>query len=111
MITFTPPETKHYEEIVQLAAEQAIDELGQWPTNLLYRMDCLVCFADKRRHDVDNVVKSVGDALNEVAFDDDQQVKVIHAISHLDRENPRVEVRISVVTQEQIDALVSAWRS
>ena len=48
-----------------------------------------------RRADCSNLVKSVEDALNGVAYADDSQVVVLHAEKRLDRACPRAEVTIT----------------
>jgi Holliday junction resolvase RusA-like endonuclease len=57
----------------------------------------LAVFADVRRRDLDNVCKSVTDALNGVAYLDDAEVDEVHLVRGLDRARPRVEVRVSTL--------------
>lgn len=90
--TYTPKSTRVYEDSVcasyQQAAPKGLEKDGIWSATLR------IYFADLRRRDLDNVIKSVLDALNDVAYADDAQVHEIHAYRELDRENPRVEVEL-----------------
>jgi crossover junction endodeoxyribonuclease RusA len=54
---------------------------------------------DKRRVDLDNLVKLVADALNGLVFDDDSQIRHWVANMHVDKENPR-----TVLTIEEVEA-------
>ncbi len=55
-----------------------------------------VFFGDRRRRDVDNVAKSILDALNKVVYWDDHQVStLVVQRMEVDRDNPRVEVTLS----------------
>lgn len=47
-----------------------------------------------KKPDVDNILKSVCDALNQVAFYDDTQIVEIEATKYYD-ETPRIEIKIS----------------
>jgi len=52
---------------------------------------------DRVNVDLDNLIKSVLDGMNGIAYDDDKQVVEIHAWLKYDKENPRVEVKIKPV--------------
>ena len=93
IMTITPRETKLYEE-VGWAAKAAGLRLGllQPPHQLRVR----VLFQDARRRDVDNVLKTIADALNGIAWDDDAQVCEMSAVNGgIDPNIPRVEVTVS----------------
>lgn len=51
--------------------------------------------ATRQRCDVDNLSKSVQDALNRYAYADDSQIVVLVAEKHVDPENPRTEIVVS----------------
>jgi len=53
----------------------------------------------RRRCDLDNLSKSVWDALNGVAYDDDAQIIESCQYRALDRERPRVEVTITEIVK------------
>lgn len=48
----------------------------------------------RRRGDLDNILKAVLDAMNGVAYLDDDQVVEIHAVRYDDKRAPRVEVHV-----------------
>jgi len=49
---------------------------------------------DKRKHDLDNYIKGILDACNNIIWVDDTQVWYIRARRYFDKENPRVNVEI-----------------
>lgn len=56
---------------------------------------------DKRIRDLDNIEKSILDGMNGVLFRDDRQVRATSKRGHLDRINPRVEVRVELIEPAQ----------
>lgn len=117
--TYTPDKTVNYENLVKLAwMQRAEDELKE-PIRKLegaIRAEIVACFpipksASKKKHaqmadgkirpiavkkDIDNVCKSVLDALNGIAYDDDRQVVEILAYKYYS-ENPKVYVTLSEI--------------
>ncbi len=59
-------------------------------------MACMTFYAaDKRRRDIDNLIKLIFDACNKVIFDDDSQiVRVIAAKERCEKNEERTEVEI-----------------
>jgi Holliday junction resolvase RusA-like endonuclease len=53
--------------------------------------------SSKRRCDLDNLVKSVTDALNGLAYVDDQQIVELVARKGMDRAHPRAVVAITAL--------------
>ena len=51
-------------------------------------------YRPRKRGDLDNLLKAVLDALNGVAYVDDDQVQQLHAIRYDDKRAPRVEVGV-----------------
>ena len=51
-------------------------------------------YRPRRRGDLDNILKATIDALNGVAYLDDQQVEQITAVRYDDKRAPRVEVSV-----------------
>jgi len=51
-------------------------------------------YRPRRRGDLDNILKATLDALNGIAYHDDQQVEQIHAQRYEDKRAPRVEVGV-----------------
>ena len=52
--------------------------------------------SDRRTADIDNMLKSVADSLNGIAFEDDRQIDQIHATVHrgVGKDNARTEVEL-----------------
>lgn len=50
-------------------------------------------WGDRRKHDWDNA-KALFDALNDILWEDDGQIKDAHVMVEYDKENPRVEMRV-----------------
>lgn len=90
--TFTPQATKDWETLVGWSYRQASGPL--FPG--LVRVVMHFHYRRKRseRVDIDNLIKSVLDGLNKVAWDDDAQVRFIMADLAYVKENPRVEMSI-----------------
>ena len=88
---YTPKETVAYEHKVGVFARKA--HLRSRPDKV--QLGLVIWWADARRHDGDNVLKAIQDALNHIAWNDDNQVvKTNVDADHIDRKNPRVEVAI-----------------
>lgn len=64
-------------------------------------MEVEIYWPDKRRRDLDNTVKSICDALNGIAYEDDSQIVQLLTTKHLDRDNPRAVITISQLKEEQ----------
>lgn len=58
-------------------------------------------FPDRIRRDLDNVIKSILDGLNGIAWDDDSQVDEIYIRRGYDKSNPRADVEIDIITEEK----------
>lgn len=82
---YTPKKTRDYEEHVRLSAP---------PMQKMTNVSCtlVIFFQDRRRRDIDNVAKSLLDALNGVAWEDDSEVVELHLYRRYDKLSPRVEV-------------------
>jgi Holliday junction resolvase RusA-like endonuclease len=92
---FTPAKQRQYQQLVRYHALAARPR-GPWlpSKHARYRVDVEAFLPDERRRDLDNVAKTVLDALNGVLYLDDSQVTVLMVATHVDRERPRVEVRV-----------------
>ena len=100
---FPPPKTDAYKQRVRWAAVMALHRAGHrrdaWkPLETPVRITLEVFFPDRRRRDLDNVQKAIGDALQGVLFVDDSQVVEWRTRKSVDRENPRCEVTVEVVS-------------
>jgi crossover junction endodeoxyribonuclease RusA len=99
---YTPAETVRYENAVR--AIGSLRKPPSWDMQGSYHLTVVAYFADNRARDADNVLKAVSDALNKVAFDDDNQVVKVSAEKHVDRENPRTEVTVQWVGERRVKA-------
>lgn len=93
--TYTPKKTREYEEMVGTIA--AFRRPARWPLDSEYCVELGVYLPDARKRDIDNIAKCVLDALNGIAWRDDRQVANLHVTREIDRDNPRVEIRIEVL--------------
>ena len=55
-------------------------------------------YRPRRRGDLDNILKATLDALNGIAYRDDQQVEQITAVRYDDKRAPRIEVSVVTLT-------------
>ena len=53
---------------------------------------------ERRRGDLDNILKATLDALNGIAYRDDDQVQQITAVRYDDKRAPRIEVSVVALT-------------
>lgn len=53
-----------------------------------------VYFKTKRKRDLDNTMKLVQDALNDVLWEDDSQIADLHLIRRYDPEDPRIVLSV-----------------
>ncbi len=86
--TYTPIATQEHEELVRYCARHLR------PTDHEVRMVLHFFRGDRRRCDWDNLAKTVTDAINGVAYEDDSQIVQAHVFKDVDLENPRTEVEI-----------------
>lgn len=110
--TFTPHKTAEYEQHVRQAYLAAGGEhFGKQPIVMTFTFYFGVPKSDTKKlrqeklegkilpmkpPDLDNTIKSIADALNGIAYDDDSQIVVIHASKAYD-ENPRAIVEIDAL--------------
>ena len=83
------PEAKRYKAAVAAQCAVAGMTPHTGPVSLLIRV-----YRPRRRGDLDNTLKALGDSLIGYAYADDEQVTEIHAVRRDDKNNPRVEVEI-----------------
>lgn len=78
---YTPPRTAECELRIGWAARQA--RLPKIPKGVKVALAITFQFADNRDRDGDNLLKTVMDALNGIAYDDDKQIKsfTVHVIN------------------------------
>ena len=88
-----PARSTGYKQKVALyfnASKRSID----WPLDGRFTMSIKVYWPDARRRDLSNLAKGVEDSLIGLAYNDDSQIDEIHLFGTIDRERPRIEVRI-----------------
>lgn len=110
---YTPAKTRNYEQTVRLEYERQIghtfpeDAALAMVINIFKRIPKSMTKKNRERiaakelrpgkkPDVSNVIKSIEDGLNGVAYHDDNQIVDQRGIEWYD-ENPRVEIEISVI--------------
>lgn len=90
---FTAPRTRAHRALIQGHARKAhVPKLSGLVklTAAFYRESAHAC-------DIDNLTKSVQDALNGLAYGDDRQIVILSAVKAIDRKNPRTEVELEEV--------------
>ncbi len=87
---YTPPATRAWEEWVGWHVRHVLDKplVGRLAVTLrFYR-------SNRRRVDLDNLIKAALDAVTGIAWRDDSQVITLDAQLLTDRDNPRLEIEI-----------------
>lgn len=87
---YTPARTSEYENRVALFVRRHIKA----PLAGKIRLTCTFFLPDARRRDLDNLIKSVLDGLNGVAWEDDSQVVEVMARKEIARNHPRTDISI-----------------
>jgi Holliday junction resolvase RusA-like endonuclease len=102
---FVPQETRSYEAHVGWCGRVALTTNGWnrcWPMQASYAISAAIYVPDRRRRDVTNIVKALEDGLIGVLWDDDSQVEWLRDVRRfIDRDQPRVECMISVISDVQ----------
>jgi Holliday junction resolvase RusA-like endonuclease len=96
----TPKRTRAYEKKVSMLAfiHLSASKNRGWPKDARYRVTLEVTFPDRRRRDLDNIAKAILDALNTVAWNDDDQVnELIVNRCEPDKKCPGVVVSVEVL--------------
>jgi len=91
---YTPKETHDYEALVRTAARRAGVKaiVGSVSLSVSFYMPT------KHHVDVDNLLKSVMDGLNGVAYEDDTQVVHVQAWKSYDKDQPRCSIFIQATS-------------
>lgn len=114
--TFTPDKTAEYENLVKISYQQEFGNKklsGQIgikiaayfpiPKSTSKKQRGLMMTKEvmhTKRPDIDNLFKAIADGLNGVAFDDDSQICIMHAVKFYG-EKPRVEVGLWEIGNEK----------
>lgn len=96
-VRYTQKETKLYQQAIKVQALVAGFGRPEWPKDARYSVAVHAYFANRRDRDLDNVAKSVCDALNGVAYDDDSQIDKLVVERKHDKEHPRTVIRLEVI--------------
>ena len=89
---YTPQRTRTWQAEVAWAAKMAMD--GRPPLQGTLAVEVWFYRATRHRADADNLEKSTYDAMNGIVYEDDDQLVDGHWHKRLDRDNPRLEVRV-----------------
>lgn len=89
--TYTPAESRKAEARTAAWLRRMFDE----PMSGNVAMACLFFRPNRQRIDVDNMLKHVCDAANEIIWHDDSQVSAITGIVELDTERPRTLLAVA----------------
>jgi crossover junction endodeoxyribonuclease RusA len=103
--TYTPRATKEGEEKIAWAFRASVTRARtshgfpmMKPSRLRLEVDAYL--ANARTKDWDNIGKAVSDALNQIAYVDDSQIKQAEVRLELDPQRPRTEVRLYLLEEE-----------
>ncbi len=92
---YTPPKTAAYEKLIHRHAFAALLNAGfTHPTVFDCEMWLRIYYPDNKIRDDDNVLKTVKDAMNTLAYGDDRQVRRCLVVSEIDAIRPRIEVMV-----------------
>ena len=97
--TYIPERVRNYMAMVGVRAREAYP-VGKEPIEQPVFVRLAFYCKDKRRRDIDNLVKSTVDGMMGIVFKDDTQVVYIQAWKMIDKESPRAEVDILILNRE-----------
>ena len=101
--SYTTPQTRAAEDVIRDAWNTL--DLPDYPKGAKFRMDVVFYLGTKRHVDVDNLTKLVKDALNKVAYDDDNLVYVERSQKfHTTRDRARTEIVLSLIDPDREEA-------
>ena len=92
--TFTPGKTVEYESAVRAYAARAIGR-STWIRLGTFEVEIVFYVPDNIHRDLDNLAKSVLDALNTIAWMDDSQVTDLILHKRVDKAKPRARIAIA----------------
>ena len=95
-VVYTPERTRAYEALVRSICSLRLPP--GWATAGRFYVD-LMFYVRTLRGDVDNMVKSVLDGMNRIAYVDDKQVQRLVAERIVDMQRPRAEITVRRVVE------------
>jgi len=95
---FTPDKTKDAELLFQATFLETLGYRPELDSTHLFKIKCWFYTKGRNRIDTDNLLKLVVDSMTGLVWKDDCQVWDMEAHRRLDKDNPRTEVDISLVT-------------
>lgn len=98
--TYTDKRTREAEKAIGFAAKTAlIQQRRNRPLTGPLSLTVYFHLKNRRRMDVDNLLKTVQDGLNGVAFEDDSQIVEVHAYKRMSCMDPRTGVCIQAADE------------
>ena len=104
---YTPADQRAYQDRVRWSAIAALGpRRARWDSTACFVVELVAYVPDRRRRDVDNFQKQIGDSLNRILWDDDSQIVMWKDPRKLlDRANPRIEVAVWAVPDPMVETL------
>lgn len=75
---YKPKDVHLQESTIKSIATLACEENSWLVSSKPIRVDVYACYKDKRRRDIDNILKGLLDCLNGIIYKDDSQILEIH---------------------------------
>lgn len=97
---YTPKRTKDYEEYVK---ELIIIYWRDAPLTCPLSVRLLFYRENRIQVDIDNLAKSILDALQGVVFENDNQIEILHLEKYADETSPRVEIELTYSEAKEQD--------
>lgn len=97
---FTAKKPAQYESDLSWYAKVVMSSKRLEPTKKLVRLTICYFQQSVKRKDQQNLLKTTADALNRIVYEDDSQVHEVHLYRHLDREKPRVVIKVEEVEDD-----------
>lgn len=98
---YKKPKLAHYQYHVGLMAREAMIKSKCEMFECDVSMDVIFYCKDKRNADRTNMLKSFEDALQNICYVNDKQVKAGNTLVKYDKLNPRIEVSIKPLNNER----------
>lgn len=88
------PKGREYKKTVHTAL------IGTLPTNLLLKLTIDAYFDNKKKRDVDNILKPLLDALKGFVYDDDSQIVELTVKKHIGQASNKIIIHWEVIPQD-----------